>query len=121
MTAKNVEFDTKTENPYFEGVFDIAPTELQQKMNQVKLIDVRQPEEYVNELGHIAGTDLIPLGTLPEHIQSLPKDQTIVFICHSGGRSAKATAYASMNGFSNVYNMLGGMVAWNQLHLPTER
>ena len=121
MTVKQVEFETKTENPHFEGVFDIAPSELQQKMNQVKMIDVRQPQEYTDELGHISGTELIPLGTLPNHLESLPKDQTIVFVCRSGGRSAQAAAYAAMNGFSDVYNMYGGMLAWNQLLLPVER
>ncbi len=121
MTVKTVEFESKTENPNYEGVFDIAPTELQQKMNQVKMIDVRQPDEFTGELGHVGGSELIVLDTLPSQIANLPKDQTIVFICRSGGRSANATAYALMNGFTNVYNMHGGMLYWNQLQLPVER
>lgn len=121
MTVKTVEFESKSENPNFEGVFDIAPGELQQKSGQVKMIDVRQPDEYVGELGHIAGAELIVLDTLPDQLENLPKDQTVVFICRSGARSAKATAYAMMNGFTNVYNMHGGMLSWNQLQLPVER
>ncbi|WP_374075901.1 rhodanese-like domain-containing protein [Bdellovibrio bacteriovorus] len=121
MTVKFVNFETKTENPHYEGVFDIAPAELQQTMSNVKMIDVRQPDEYVGELGHVPGAELIVLDTLPDHLSKLPKDQTVVFICRSGGRSAKATAYAMMNGLTQVYNMQGGMLLWNDLQLPVER
>lgn len=121
MTGKFVEFETKTDNPNYEGVFDIAPAELQQKSKLVKMIDVRQPDEFVGELGHIAGAELLVLNTLPDHLSSLPKDQTIVFICRSGGRSSQAAAYAVSNGYTNVYNMRGGMLQWNQLLLPVER
>lgn len=121
VTVSFVNFETKTSNPQYEGVFDIAPAELQQVMSQVKMIDVRQPEEYEGELGHVAGTELIPLGTLPDHLDQLPKDQTIVFICRSGARSANATAFALMNGWTHVYNMKGGMLFWNALQLPIER
>ncbi len=121
MTEKIVQFTTKSENPHYEGVFDIAPAELQTVMKQVKLVDVRQPEEYIGELGHIPGAELIVLDTLPERLSQLPKDQTVVFVCRSGGRSAKATAFAKMNGWNHVYNMMGGMLLWNDLQLPTER
>lgn len=119
MTVVN--FKTKTQNPQYEGVLDIAPAELQQLMSQVKMIDVRQPEEFVGELGHVPGSELIVLDTLPDHLSALPKDQTVVFICRSGNRSGKATAYALMNGFTHVYNMQGGMILWNNLLLPVER
>ena len=85
------------------------------------MFDVRQPDEYVGELGHIAGAELLVLDTLPDQLAKLPKDRTIVFVCRSGGRSGKATAYALMNGFTQVFNMQGGMLRWNQLQLPVER
>lgn len=121
MTGKLVQFKTKAENPHFEGVFDISPTELAEVMADVKLVDVRQPDEYVGELGHIPGAELIVLNTLPDQLQNLPKDQTVVFVCLGGGRSAKAAAYAMMNGWTHVYNMAGGMALWNNLQLPIER
>lgn len=121
MTVKYVKFEMKHENPHFENVHDIEPKELLKQKNHVQLIDVRQPEEYVGELGHIPGSKLIVLDTLPDQLNSLPKDQTIVFICRSGNRSAKATAYAKMNGFTEVYNMLGGMLLWNEQQLPIEK
>ncbi|UYL08639.1 rhodanese-like domain-containing protein [Bdellovibrio sp. SKB1291214] len=121
MTVKVYEFTSKTENPNFEDVHDIAPAELHQNMSKVKMIDVRQPDEYTGELGHVPGSELLVLDTLPDHLEDLPKDQTIVFICRSGARSARATAFAKMNGFTNVFNMLGGMLHWNELQLPVER
>jgi rhodanese-related sulfurtransferase len=114
-------FDSKSENPHFEGVFDIEPQELQEKLNNVKLIDVRQHSEYTGELGHIPAAELMVLDTLPEKIAHLPKDQTVVFICHSGGRSARATAFALMNGFESVFNLRGGMLLWNDLKLPINK
>ncbi|KYG69694.1 sulfurtransferase [Bdellovibrio bacteriovorus] len=121
VTVKLVNFETKTENPHYEGVYDIAPAELQKLMADVKLIDVRQPDEYTGELGHVPGSELVVLNTLPDHLENLPKDQTVVFICKSGGRSAQATAFAKMNGLTHVYNMQGGMMLWNHLQLPVER
>lgn len=116
-----VDFETKTDNPYFEGVYDIAPAELEQMKSEVMLVDVREPGEFTGELGHIAGAQLIPLGTLPDHLEQLPKDKPVVFICRSGNRSGQASGYALMNGWTNTYNMKGGMLLWNSLLLPVER
>lgn len=118
---KPVEFASKTENPHFENVFDIDPSEVLKLKDQIKLIDVRQPEEYTGELGHIAGAELLVLNTLPENLNRIPQDQTVVFTCRSGGRSAQAAAFAKSQGFEHVYNMQGGMLLWNQLQLPVER
>lgn len=116
-----VQFESKTNNPMFDGVYDIAPAELEALSTQVMLVDVREPSEYNGELGHIAGTELIPLGSLPDQLEQLPKDKTIVFVCRSGNRSGQASAYALMNGWTNTYNMKGGMLLWNSLLLPVER
>lgn len=116
-----VQFASKIENPHFQGVFDIAPEELAQKKADVVMIDVRQPEEYVGELGHIEGSKLVVLNTIPDNLSEIPKDKTVVFVCRSGGRSAQATAFALMQGYKEVYNMLGGMIQWNNLQLPVER
>lgn len=117
---KYVQFETKEENLHYHGVFDIDPRELAQKKDQVVLIDVRQPEEYQGDLGHIPGSKLIALDTLPDHLGELPKDRTVVFVCRSGGRSARAAAFAMENGLQDVYNLKGGMILWNELHLQTE-
>jgi len=120
MTSAFIKFETAEENLYYPGVLDIDPQELAKKRNQVALVDVRQPEEYTGDLGHIPGAQLIVLDTLPENIQAIPRDRTVVFICRSGGRSARATAFAMEQGLQNVFNLKGGMILWNELHLPTE-
>jgi rhodanese-related sulfurtransferase len=115
-----VQFESKEENLHFEGVLDIDPKELAQKMKEVVLVDVRQPEEFTGELGHIPGSQLMVLDQLDENIHKLSKDRTIVFVCRSGSRSARAAGYAKECGFTSVYNLKGGMLLWNDLHLPTE-
>ena len=123
MTAEATEFvtfETKEDSLHFEGVFDIDPRELVNKLEKVALIDVRQPEEFTSDLGHIPGATLIVLDTLPENMDKIPKNKTVVFVCRSGGRSARAASFATEQGFTNVYNLKGGMILWNELHFETE-
>ena len=115
-----IEFESKKTNPDITSVQDVVAEELDKKRSEVVLIDVRQPDEFTGELSHIPGATLIPLGTLPEKLSQLSKDKTIVFVCRSGGRSARAAALASENGFTSVYNLKGGMLRWNELHLPVQ-
>ena len=115
------EFKQKLENPYFPEIFDVNPTEVSENADKLVLIDVREDHEYAGELGHIRSSKLVPMGSIPEQLESLPRDRTIVFVCRSGGRSAKVSAYAKQQGFDQVYNMLGGMIKWNELSLPVEK
>lgn len=118
---RNTKFETATPNPDIGCVSDISPEELAGKAASVRIIDVRRPEEYTGELGHITGSSLIVLDTLPQRIDELPKDETIVFVCRSGARSARAAYFAMDHGLQNVFNMKGGMILWNELELPVER
>jgi rhodanese-related sulfurtransferase len=111
-------FKQTTANPHFPNVTDVEPAEVLENSAQFKLIDVRETDEYIGELGHVNNAELIVLNTIPEKIDSLPKNETIIFICRSGGRSAQATAFALSKGFKEVYNMRGGMLAWNHQQLP---
>lgn len=113
-------FETRENNLHYHGVVDIDPQELLKKKDQVYLVDVRQPEEFNGELGHIPGAHLMTLDTLGDNLEKLPKDKTIVFVCRSGGRSARAAAMALSEGLTDVYNLKGGMILWNELHFPTE-
>lgn len=119
-----VEFSSKEENLYYPGVMDIEPLDLALKMKtnarDLVLVDVRQREEFTDELGHIPGAQLLVLDQLPSAIQTLPKDKTIVFICRSGGRSARAAEFAMGLGYENVYNLKGGMLLWNEHKLDIE-
>ena len=122
MTLENhPDFSSKTENPDFPGVEDVSPEEVQNLKSQVHLVDVRRPDEWAGELGHVKEAQLVTLDTLPQKIQELPKDKTIVFICRSGRRSAQAATFAKENGFPKVFNMAGGMIAWNESNFEVER
>lgn len=74
------------------------------------IIDIRTPEEYKD--GHIPGVALIPLDQLDTRMNEVPKDKKVLIICRSGNRSAKGTSLLRKNGFDNVYNVTGGMLAW---------
>ncbi len=119
-TKEPQSFNSITANPLFPKVQDISPKEVNEKKNLIHIIDVRRPDEFCGELEHIPGAKLITLDTLEENQSSLPKDGSIVFICRSGGRSAHASVWAQDNGWQNVYNMLGGMIAWNKQKFETE-
>lgn len=104
-------------NPNLPGVADVEPRDVWENRNKIVIIDVRRPDEFTGELGHISSAQLMVLDTLPQRIEELPRDKTVVFVCRSGGRSGQATAYAMEQGFTQVYNLKGGMLLWNELGL----
>jgi molybdopterin/thiamine biosynthesis adenylyltransferase/rhodanese-related sulfurtransferase len=83
------------------------------------LIDVREPWEY--DTCKIAGSKLIPLGTLSKAISDLDKSAHYVMQCKSGGRSGKATDYLLGQGFKNVKNLVGGILAWIEEIDPSQQ
>lgn len=96
---------------------DITPTELRQRQQageNLHILDVREPWEA--EESRIAGSQNIPLGTLPQKLEDLEdlKDQEVIVHCKSGGRSATAKAFLAQQGFTNVRNLVGGMQAYQQ-------
>lgn len=84
----------------------------------VRIIDVREASEYMGPLGHIAGSELVPLGELSEHLDDWDRQDTLVVVCRSGGRSGRAAQMLVAEGFSRVINLRGGMMAHNQSLLP---
>lgn len=119
--SEYVNFSSSEANPDLDIVSDVSPDEVNAKRDRICLIDVRRPDEYSGELGHAPGAKLLTLDTLADHFDEIPKDQTVVFICRSGRRSASATALAKDQGYESVYNMKGGMLMWNEMGLETER
>lgn len=115
----SVLFKNLINNPDFENVFDVDPQEVLNYSNSIELTDVRDPDEYIGELGHIKNSKLLPLAQVEAELYNFPKDKTIVFICRSGRRSAMATQLLKANGFTEVYNLHGGMIQWNKLKLET--
>lgn len=89
---------------------------------RIQLIDVRRPDEFNNELGHVAGARLVTLGPeLTEFLKNGDRDQEIVFLCRSGGRSGSATAESIQLGYKKTINMVGGMIRWNEKKFSVER
>ncbi|MGQ9908539.1 MAG: rhodanese-like domain-containing protein [Candidatus Flexifilum sp.] len=84
----------------------------------VFILDVRQPNEF--EGGHIQGAKLIPLNELPNSLDKLPKDKTILCVCRSGARSGAAARQLANAGF-NAINLSGGMIGWQMAKLPIKR
>jgi len=105
-----------------QSVSEITVVELKANQGSYRILDVRRPDEWVGELGHIAGATLATLETdLEAFLQKLPKDQSYAMVCRSGMRSARATELAKAQGFSSVVNVKGGMIAWNAEGFDVER
>lgn len=81
------------------------------EFDQYQLVDVRQPGEY--EQGHIPGALLIPLGDLPTRVSELDSDKETIAYCRSGVRSKSACQILSGLGIDSIYNMVGGIIAYN--------
>lgn len=116
----------------FAAVADIAtlpelsPAEVAARLASPRpplLLDVREPEEFTSELGHIRGSLLVPLDALEQRLPKLAGyvDREVVVVCRAGARSASAGAILRRAGFQVVRNLKGGMLAWVTAGHPVER
>jgi len=80
------------------------------KPDEYVLLDVRQEWEY--EEFHIPGAQLIPLVELPDRLGEIDRDKPVIAYCAVGGRSAAAAALLEGQGYEDVTNMVGGVMAW---------
>ncbi len=97
--------------PQQNGIDQIAVTELKRRRDAGEtpfVLDVREPWEYA--IAHLGG-HLIPQGELAARVAELPRDQTIVVQCKSGGRSQNAAELLKAQGFQ-VENLAGGITSW---------
>ena len=95
-----------------EKVKEITVQELKQKMDakeDFQLIDVREKHEYdfVN-----LGAELIPLNSVLDNVEKFSRDKQVIIHCKGGVRSAKAIQALEEKGFTNLYNLKGGIVAY---------
>lgn len=75
-----------------------------------QLIDVREPHEY--DICNLGG-ELIPQGEIPSHVDKVSKDKQVIIQCRSGARSGNMVQWLEKNhGFTNLYNLKGGILAW---------
>ncbi len=92
---------------------DITPEELKRRLDAGErpvILDVRNPDEYA--ICQLPGSTLLPLGELPKRWRELDPHRETVVHCKMGGRGAQAVAFLRQQGFQNVRNLAGGILAW---------
>jgi rhodanese-related sulfurtransferase len=77
-----------------------------------RLLDVREPWEY--QLARIEGSELVPMGEIPNKVGGLERSHPTVVICHHGRRSLQVIAFLERFGFENLHNLEGGIDAWSR-------
>lgn len=105
------------------GFKEVEPLQAVQLLNHEDsvMIDVREDSEYKD--GHIIDAVHIPLGKLDQRIVELEKfrEKSIIVSCRSGHRSSNACARLRKSGFETVYNLKGGVMAWQSAGLPLQK
>jgi len=101
----------------------LTPAAAVQLMNSedVVVVDVREPSETVG--GKIAKAIQIPVGAVAKRIAELEKhkDKTLLVYCKTGARSGLACKELGKQGFAKVFSLNGGIMAWQDAHLPISK
>jgi phage shock protein E len=101
------------------GTVDVQTVAAVKDLENVLVLDVREQWEY--DEGHIPGVTLIPMGEVASRLDEIPTDQPVILTCRSGNRSGQVTEYLRQQGYDNVHNMEGGILAWEAAGLPVEK
>ena len=98
-----------------DGIMKIDVKTLKNKLEneEITLLDVREVSEYKG--GHIEGAVNAPLSSLDANQLPYPKDEPIYVICRSGNRSAQAASQLQDAGYTEIYDVSGGMMAWESI------
>ena len=107
----------------FGGVWEIQPGALQERIagaraGEIQVIDVREPHEFSDALGHVPGARSLPLSQLGARLGEIDRARPVVAVCRSGARSAQATVLLRKAGLEQVANLAGGMLRWRAESLP---
>lgn len=102
------------------GFKELQPAQATQMINREKavVLDVREEQEF--KQGHIVNAINVPLSELEARLKSLEKfrGRPIITTCQTGDRSARASAILQKQGFSPVFKIAGGLVAWRGAKYP---
>lgn len=105
------------------GYLNITPTSATTLINHedALVIDVREDQEFRD--GHIINALHIPTGEVPIRLKELEKyrQRPIILVCRSGNRSGRSAAFLHQQGFTLLYNLEGGIIAWQNANLPVVR
>src|SRR5262249_42755311 len=91
-------------------VRELTLEELRARPADAVLVDVREPEEFVN--GHVPGAINLPQADLATRLNEVPRDRPVLVICQGGFRSLRAAQFLSQCGISDVASVKGGTEAW---------
>lgn len=104
------------------GVREVGAMEATQLINHQNavVLDVREDSEFY--AGHVPHSVHVPLGQLAKHAElEKYKSRPVIAICRSGMRSGRACSVLRKNGFEQVYNLAGGITAWERANMPMEK
>jgi sulfur-carrier protein adenylyltransferase/sulfurtransferase len=114
-------FSLPNAKAHVAGFWELPITDVELPVVGARLIDVREPDEFVGELGHLPGAISVPMATLADASASWKKDDEYLLICRSGGRSGVSAQAMVRAGFTRVVNLSGGMLAWNAAGKTVDR
>ena len=98
---------------------EISPKEaLELSKKDILFVDVRSKEEVADLAYDMKNIINVPLDELEQNLDKLPKDQQIVLVCKSGGRSAQAYDLLKEKGYSKISSMSGGITEWSAMKYP---
>ncbi len=107
-----------------QGFSDLGPEAATRLLNHddAVLLDIREDAEYRKD-GRIANAVHIPLGELARRIGELEKykGRPLIAYCRSGHRSRGACGLLRKQGFESIYNLAGGIMAWQNANLPVSK
>ena len=101
---------------------NLSPQEafnLVEKRNDLYLLDVRTPGEF--QQARLQGAHLIPIDQFVKRLAEVPKERAILVYCAVGSRSAQVVNYLARQGYTEIYNLYGGIYSWQQTGYPVQK
>lgn len=115
------------ENPQIQsfnlsGVKHISPEEAWKviKINEAILVDIREDHECAIETIDYDATVYQPMSFIIDHVHELSKLKPLIVVCKEGIRSVKVVNLLKRQGFENIFNLDGGIIAWKKKNLPID-
>ncbi len=115
LSCRAEEKSTEPTANIFQSIAPIVASQLISEKNNLVIVDVRTPEE--RELVAIDNSMLIPVRQVLQGKFSLSKNEPILIYCAVGGRSLYAAKYLIIRGYKEIYNLDGGIDAWQKAGL----
>jgi len=110
---------TEAESNEDRYAYDLSPEKAKKLIDGgAQVIDVREPREFARQ--HVTGSTLVPLGELEDRLDEIDYTRPAVFVCQIGERSYRAVKILREAGFTETYNLAGGIIAWVNHRFPVK-